>query len=121
MGAIMGVIMGDLQNCPSLAHFFHHGDLAQGEIIDLNVMTRRRRLSHRLQQIRQPASCALGGNHTAVVLSLNGSTTLVSEQDVATLDHAEAAILVGTQEGSIRIEPIGSSDCYLVLLHNQVT
>jgi environmental stress-induced protein Ves len=101
---------------PTSAH------LTQGEIIDLNVMTRRRRLSHRLQQIRQPAFYALGGNHTAVVLSLNGSTTLVSEQDVATLDHAKAAILVGTQEGSIRIEPIGSSDCYLVLLHNhQVT
>jgi hypothetical protein len=53
---------------------------------------------------------------------VNGSTTLVSEQDAASLGHAEAAILVGTQKGSIRIQPIGSSACYLVLLHNhQVT
>ena len=91
--------------------------LIAGEIIDLNVMTRRRRFSHRLQRIRTSMSCALGGSETAVVLSFNGSVTLTSEQDAVRLDHADAAILTGTREGSFRIVPGGSSDCYLVLLH----
>jgi uncharacterized protein len=96
--------------------------LIAGEIIDLNVMTRRRRFSHRLQRIRTSMSCALGASETAVVLSFNGSATLTSEQDAVRLGHADAAILTGTRENSFRIVPVGSSDCYLVLLHeHQVT
>jgi uncharacterized protein len=91
--------------------------LTEGEITDLNVMTRRGRFGHRLQHIREPISCALGAREGAVVLSFNGSATLISEQDTATLDHADAAILTGTHEGSFRIVPGSSSDCYLVLLH----
>ena len=91
--------------------------LIAGEVTDLNVMTQRRRFSHHLRRIRKSVSCELGGSDVAVILSFNGSATLISEQDVATLDHADAAILTGTQEGSFRIEPIGSDDCYLVLLH----
>ncbi len=91
--------------------------LTAGEITDLNVMTRRSRFSHRLRRIGQPASCEFGGKDTAVVLSLNGSTTLASDQDAATLDHGDAAILSGTRGASFRIVPARSSDCYLVLLH----
>ena len=92
--------------------------LSAGEIADLNVMTRSSRFSHRLRRIRQPAYCELDGNDIAVVLSFNGNTTLASDQDVATLDHGDAAILSGAREDSFRIVPIGPSDCYLVLLHD---
>jgi len=91
--------------------------LTAGEITDLNVMTRRSRFSHRLRHIGQPTSCECGGKEIAVVLSLNGSTTLASDQDIATLDHGDAAILSGAREHSFRIVPARSSDCYLVLLH----
>lgn len=91
--------------------------LTDGEITDLNVMTRRGRFGHQLRRIQTSMFCELGGSDIAVVLSFNGSTTLTSEQDTARLDHADAAILTGTREGSFRIAPGGSSDCYLVLLH----
>jgi uncharacterized protein len=96
--------------------------LTEGEITDLNVMTRRNRFSHRLQHIREPMFCELGGSEVAVVLSFNGSATLISGQDATTLDHADAAMLTGAREGVFQITPIGSSDCYLVLLQeHQVT
>jgi uncharacterized protein len=91
--------------------------LTEGEITDLNVMTRHGRFGHQLRRIPTSMSCELGGSDIAVVLSFNGSTTLTSEQDTARLDHADAAILTGTREGSFRILPSSSSDCYLVLLH----
>lgn len=96
--------------------------LTDGEITDLNVMTRRGRFGHQLRRIQTSMSCELGRSDIAVVLSFNGSATLTSEQDAARLDHADAAVLTGMREGSFRITPIGSSDCYLVLLHeHQVT
>jgi uncharacterized protein len=91
--------------------------LTAGEITDLNVMTRSSRFSHRLRRIGQPASCEFDGNDIAVVLSFNGNTTLASDQDAATLDRGDAAVLTGACDGSFRIVPIGSSECYLVLLH----
>ena len=36
--------------------------LVEGKIIDLNVMTRRRRFSHELRRVAQPASCDFDGN-----------------------------------------------------------
>jgi uncharacterized protein len=93
--------------------------LVAGEIVDLNVMTRRRRFSHQLRRVPQPASCDFDGNDIAVALSFNGSATLASEREVATLDHGDAAVLVRTRDGSFRILPAVASDCYLVLLHEQ--
>jgi environmental stress-induced protein Ves len=90
--------------------------LVEGEIIDLNVMTRRRRFCHQLRRVVQPASSDFDGNDIAVVLSLNGSATLVSEQDVATLDHGDAAVLARDRNGSFRIAPAVAGDCYLALL-----
>ena len=87
--------------------------LTAGEITDLNVMTRRSRFSHRLRRIGRSASCEIG-EEIAVVLSLNGSTTLASDRGHTTLNHGDAAILSG--KVSLRIEPMGASDCYLVLL-----
>jgi uncharacterized protein len=90
--------------------------LIAGEIVDLNVMTRRRRFSHQLRRVAQPASCDFDGNDIAVVLSLNGSATLGSERDVATLDHGDAAVLARAHDGSFEIVPAVAGDCYLVLL-----
>ena len=91
--------------------------LTAGEITDLNVMTRRSRFSHRLRRIGQSGCCEFGGKKIAVVLSLKGSTTLASHRDAATLNHGDAAILSGPRKDFFRIVSIGSSDCYLVLLH----
>jgi environmental stress-induced protein Ves len=93
--------------------------LVAGEIVDLNVMTRRRRFSHQLRRVAQPASCDFDGHDMAVVLSLDGSATLTSERDVATLDHGDAAVLARTCDGSFRMAPAVSGDCYLVLLREQ--
>ena len=90
--------------------------LVAGEIADLNVMTRRGRFSHRLLRVREPTSCDFGGHDVAVVLSLDGSTTVASKQDVATLDHGDAAILLRERDTCFRIAPAAATDCYLVLL-----
>jgi environmental stress-induced protein Ves len=90
--------------------------LMAGEITDLNVMTRRRRFSHRLLRVRQQTSCEFDGNDIAVVVSLNGSTSLTSQHEVTTLNHGDAAILRRTRDASFRIAPAIASDCYLVLL-----
>jgi uncharacterized protein len=91
--------------------------LVAGEITDLNVMTRRGRFSHRLMRVSESTSCDFDGHDIAVVLSLDGSATLASKLDVATLDHGDAAILLREHDTCFRIEPAAASDCYLVLLH----
>ena len=93
--------------------------LASGEITDLNVMTRRGRFGHRLLRIAQPMFCDFGeGDDIAVVLSLNGTTTVTSERDTATLDHDDAAVVSrGTAAGFRILATTG--DCYLVLLREQ--
>ena len=89
--------------------------LTAGEITDLNVMTRRRRFSHRMRRIHEPISCDFEGHDIAVVLSLNGDANLASERAATTLDHGDAAVLL-SRNGSFRIAPLGASDVYLVLL-----
>jgi environmental stress-induced protein Ves len=88
--------------------------LTAGEITDLNVMTRRGRFSHRLERIVQPMACNFGNDDIAVVLSLDGATTVTFEQDGATLDHGDAAVVSRTTTG-FRITP-ATDGCYLILL-----
>jgi environmental stress-induced protein Ves len=90
--------------------------LVAGEINDLNVMTRRGRFSHRLRRIAKPASYDFSeGDDVAVVLSLNGATTVASDRDTATLDHGDAAIVSRGMTAYFRILAT-TNDCYLVLL-----
>jgi environmental stress-induced protein Ves len=90
--------------------------LIAGDIIDLNVMTRRGRFSHRLLCMRETVSCNFEGNDITVVLSLNGSTKLTTARGVATLDHGDAAILERINEARFGVAPAVAGDCYLVLL-----
>lgn len=96
-------------------------ELTAGEIVDLNVMTRRQRYAHQLQRIRQPIAIKYDGNNIAVILSFNGSTTLTLQHDVITLDHGDAAVIELARDTVVQIAPFVASDCYLVLLHELST
>jgi environmental stress-induced protein Ves len=87
--------------------------LTAGEITDLNVMTRRGRFGHRVERITQPMTYHFGGYDVAVLLSLNGKTTVAVEQDRATLNHGDAVVL-SRITGDLRVA--STSDCHLVWL-----
>jgi environmental stress-induced protein Ves len=90
--------------------------LLAGAITDLNVMTRRGRFGHRLLRITSTTPCDFAdGDDIAVVLSLNGTTTVASERENATLDHGDAAVISRGTTTGLRIMPT-TSDCFLVLL-----
>jgi environmental stress-induced protein Ves len=91
--------------------------LTAGEITDLNVMTRRGRFHHRLLRAAKPMSCNFGDDYIAVVLSLDGTTTINSGQDNATLNHHDAAVVSRTTAG-FRILP-ATRRCYLIWLRAQ--
>jgi uncharacterized protein len=91
--------------------------LTAGEITDLNVMTRRGRFRHRLTRIATSTSCDFGGDDIAIVLSLDGTTTVIFGQGSATLDHGDAAVLSRTTITGFRILP--ANRCYLVWLGEQ--
>ena len=92
--------------------------LTEGEITDLNIMTRRGRFRHRLLRIAKPAPCDFGDNDIAIVLSLDGATTVTFDQDSKTLGHGDAALLSRTIIAEFRISP-ATSRCYLVWLRQQ--
>ena len=80
-------------------------------------MTRRGRFSHRLSRIETATSCDFGEDDIAVVISLDGKTTVISGQDNATLDHGDAALFSRTTIG-FRILPT-TGKCYLIWLSEQ--
>ena len=90
--------------------------LLAGEIIDLNVMTRRGRFEHRLQRIRVPASCDLDGYDIALAVACSGNVELSLPHKKITLADGDAAILTHAGDGPFSIAPAPSADCYLVLL-----
>jgi uncharacterized protein len=93
--------------------------LTAGEITDLNVMTRRGRFRHRLLRIAKSTSCDFADDDIAIVLSIDGTTTITSDQDSITLDHGDAALLSRATMTGFRILPM--SHCYLVWLRQQRT
>jgi hypothetical protein len=95
--------------------------LTAGEIVDLNVMTRRHRYHHEVRRVRQQASYRNDGSDVAAVLSFNGSTIFTLTQDVVTLNHGDAVILTSTDHPSMQIAPSNDSDCFLVLLRKRDT
>jgi uncharacterized protein len=91
--------------------------LTAGAITDLNVMTRRGRFRHRLLRIATSMSCDFGDDDIAIVLSLDGTTTVIFGQDSATLDHGDAAVLNRTGMTGFWMSP--ADRCYLVWLREQ--
>ncbi|MDB5618149.1 MAG: hypothetical protein JWQ24_2387 [Tardiphaga sp.] len=89
--------------------------LLDGEITDLNVMTRRERFSHRLLRVTQSMSCTLDGDDIAIVLSLDGSTDVATPHDRVTLDHADAVLIEASETTTFQIDPAGN--CYLIRLY----
>jgi environmental stress-induced protein Ves len=92
--------------------------LIAGEITDLNVMTRRGRFSHRLVRIAAATSCDFGGDDIAIVLSLDGKTTVTSGQGSEMLNHGDAVLLNRTTTTRFRILP-PTGTCYLIWLSEQ--
>jgi environmental stress-induced protein Ves len=90
--------------------------LLAGEIIDLNVMTRRGRFEHRLQRIRGPAHCAFDGHDMALAVVCSGNVELTLQEGSFTLADGDTAILARAGDGPFGIVPAISADCYLVLL-----
>ena len=90
--------------------------LLAGEIIDLNVMTRRGRFEHRLQRIREQARCNFDGNDIALVVACAGKVELSFAHDKIDLADGDTAILTCADDATLTIAPAGSADCYLVLL-----
>lgn len=90
--------------------------LTAGEIIDLNVMTRRGRFEHRLQRLCEPMRCDFDDHDTAVVIAHSGNVELTSPSNKADLAQGDAAMLTRADDASFRIAPAVSGRCYLVLL-----
>jgi environmental stress-induced protein Ves len=90
--------------------------LLAGEIIDLNVMTRRERFEHRLRRILVPARCDFEGYDIALAVAYGDAVELSSPHEKIALAEGDTAILMSTDDGPFTIAPTGSADCYLVLL-----
>jgi uncharacterized protein len=92
--------------------------LTEGEIIDLNVMTRRGRFSHRLLRITTSVSCDFAEDDIAIVLSLDGVATVNYGRDSLTLAHGDAALVSRAVNTGFQILP-ATKACYLVWLREQ--
>ncbi len=89
--------------------------LTEGEITDLNVMTRRGRFRHRLLRIEKPTACDFGDDDIAIVLSLDGTTTVSFGQDTVTLGDADAVVIGRTEMTGFQISP-AAPHCFLIWL-----
>jgi environmental stress-induced protein Ves len=92
--------------------------LTQGEITDLNVMTRRGRFSHRLLRITTSVSYDFAEDDIAIVLSLDGTATANCGRNSVTLAHGDAALVSRAVNTGFQILPATKS-CYLVWLREQ--
>jgi hypothetical protein len=89
--------------------------LTEGEITDLNVMTRHGRFSHRLQRVADSMSCNFGDDNIAVVLSLGGHATVISAQATIILDQGDAAVIRRAATTGFQIAS-ATNDTFLILL-----
>jgi uncharacterized protein len=92
--------------------------LTAGEIVDLNVMTRRGRFHHRLLRITTSGSYDFAEDDTAIVLPFDGTATVHCGRDNVTLAHGDAALVSRAVNTGFQILPAARS-CYLVWLREQ--
>jgi environmental stress-induced protein Ves len=88
--------------------------LLAGEIIDLNVMTRRSRFTHRVVRVAQPTECAFDSDDIAIVLSIDGTTDVSVRTQHARLEHADAVLIESGETTTFQINP--AELCYLIRL-----
>lgn len=93
--------------------------LRAGEIVDLNVMTRRGRIAHQLLPIREAASYDLDGCDVAIVVSPSGDTDVQSGQTTAALRQGDSVLFSAPHGVRCEISPAAETVCYLVLLRAQ--
>jgi hypothetical protein len=92
--------------------------LTAGEIVDLNVMTRRDRFHHRLLRITTSASYDFAEDDIAIVLSLDGMARVNCGRERVTLTPGDAALVSRAANTGFQILPAAKS-CYLVWLREQ--
>ena len=88
--------------------------LLAGDITDLNVMTRRGQFSHRVVRVTQPMSCKFDGDDIVIVLSVGSTTEVGTPDEQATLEHADAVLVVASETALFQINATGG--CYLIWL-----
>jgi environmental stress-induced protein Ves len=93
--------------------------LLAGEIVDLNVMTRRGRVEHELLPVRRSRVFDFDGYDVAVVVSASGDTHIRVEQNEAVLGQGDAALFSTPRGVRCEISPAAKTICYLVLLRDQ--
>ena len=90
--------------------------LLGGDVIDVNVMTKRGHFEHRLRRIQGPARCDFDGHDIALAVACAGNVELSLPHEKVALADGDAAILTRADDAPFTIAPAGSADCYLVLL-----
>ncbi len=93
--------------------------LTDGEIIDLNVMTRRGRFTHDVLRVTQARSFDVADGDIAIALSLDDHTLIATNQQSERLDHGDAAMIPPGETTSVQISPAATALCYLILLRAQ--
>lgn len=89
--------------------------LVDGPIVDLNVMTRRGRLTHSVQRLaldHPHRAESLGG--TTLVLCHGGAVRLTASDATAELAAGDTAVLTGA--ASLTIEPAASAVLFLITI-----
>lgn len=90
--------------------------LIAGEILDLNVMSRRGRFSHRLRRVRKPTSLDFAECDIAIAIACEGTAVLKSQNQSVALDRGDAVIIGHASDEPFELVPTALSDCYLVEL-----
>ena len=92
--------------------------LLAGEIVDLNVMTRRGRFAHRLCRIREATRCDFDGHDVALVVACSGRVELGLAQQRVILADRDTAVLTRVDDAPFGVAPAAAAICYLVLLRD---
>ncbi|WP_022721241.1 HutD family protein [Rhodopseudomonas sp. B29] len=90
--------------------------LVAGDILDLNVMTRRGRFTHRLQNVAETASLAFDAWEIAVVISARGRVQLSGGAEPVELSGGDAAVLHKATMTSFGLQLGHDCNCYLAWL-----
>ncbi|CAN7292481.1 HutD family protein [Ensifer adhaerens] len=109
------LLTGETAPLPFPADVATSATLVDGPIVDLNVMTRRGRLTHSVQRLaldHPHRAKNLGG--TILVLCHGGAVRLTASDATADLAAGDTAVLTGA--ASLTIEPAASAVLFLITI-----